>query len=119
MASRSPTRVITQRLWSESISRSRRKTPFIFMASTIASTLGLSRPSEKFGTHSTRVVGMTEQNIRRSSTGATRRSKGEAGRGRNFGLVRSAPDPPVREQFHSQQTAKEAGHVARRIRVLL
>src|SRR5262249_24017709 len=55
MASRSPTRVITQRLWSASISRSSKYTPSIFMASTIASTLALSRPSEKLGTHSTRV----------------------------------------------------------------
>src|SRR5205807_9516143 len=36
-------------------SRSRRKTPGTFMASTIASTLALSRPSEKLGTHSTSV----------------------------------------------------------------
>src|ERR1035438_4955709 len=61
IASRSPTRVITQRLWSESISRSRRKTPGIFIASTMASTLALSRPSEKFGTHSTRVLGIREK----------------------------------------------------------
>src|SRR5689334_13035183 len=55
MASRSPTMVITQRLWSESISRSSRETPGIFMASTMASTMALSRPSEKLGTHSTSV----------------------------------------------------------------
>src|SRR3954469_22056586 len=47
--------VITQRLWSESISRSSSETPGIFMASTIASTTALSRPSEKLGTHSTSV----------------------------------------------------------------
>src|SRR5438270_13579285 len=47
--------VITQRLWSESISRSSSETPGIFMASTMASTMLLSRPSEKFGTHSTSV----------------------------------------------------------------
>src|SRR5690349_23670694 len=47
--------VITQRLWSESISRSSRETPGIFMASTMASTTLLSRPSEKLGTHSTSV----------------------------------------------------------------
>src|ERR1700691_6105704 len=55
MGSRSPTKVITQRLWSVSISRSSRYTPSIFMASTMASTLALSRPSEKLGTHSTSV----------------------------------------------------------------
>src|SRR5579862_3985593 len=37
------------------MSRSSRYTPSIFMASTIASTLLLSRPSEKLGTHSTKV----------------------------------------------------------------
>src|SRR5580698_2153134 len=58
MGSRSPTSVMTQRLWSASISRSRRKTPGIFMASTMASTLAASRPSEKLGTHSTRVLGI-------------------------------------------------------------
>src|SRR6476660_9605735 len=47
--------VITQRLWSESISRSSSETPGIFMASTMASTMLLSRPSEKLGTHSTSV----------------------------------------------------------------
>src|SRR5205814_2073179 len=52
MASLLPTMVMTQRLWSESISRSSSHTPGIFMASTMASTLALSRPSEKFGTHS-------------------------------------------------------------------
>src|ERR1700736_5613005 len=60
--SRSPTSVITQRLWSTSISRSRRKTPSTFMASTIASTFALSRPSEKLGTHSTKVA-IREKNI--------------------------------------------------------
>src|SRR5215471_5119127 len=44
---------MTQRLWSASISRSSKYTPSSCMASTIASTLDLSRPSEKFGTHST------------------------------------------------------------------
>src|SRR6267378_2578821 len=55
MASRSPTRVMTQRLWSESISRSSKYTPSIFMAAMMASTLAGSRPSEKLGTHSTSV----------------------------------------------------------------
>src|SRR5512135_3098018 len=55
MDSRSPTSVITQRLWSASISRSSRYTPGTFIAATMASTLALSRPSEKLGTHSTSV----------------------------------------------------------------
>src|SRR3954464_7680302 len=71
MASRSPTMVITQRLWSESISRSSSETPGIFMASTMASTLALSRPSEKLGTHSTS-VDITDENSCAISHGATR-----------------------------------------------
>src|ERR1035438_454062 len=49
----SPTSVMTQRLWSASISRSSRYKQSIFMASIMASTRDLSRPSEKLGTHST------------------------------------------------------------------
>src|SRR5256885_11279102 len=76
--------VITQRLWSASISRSRRKTPSIFIAATIASTFDLSRPSEKFGTHSTRVcirekhirlVGLSQR--RRTTQSSNRRDRRE------------------------------------------
>src|SRR5262249_22737994 len=55
IASGSPARVMTERLWSGSISRSNTQTPWTAaMASTSASTLAESRPSEKFGTHSIR-----------------------------------------------------------------
>src|SRR5271156_20894 len=53
-ASGSPAMVTTLRLWSASLSRSSRYTPATWrMASTMASILAASRPSEKLGTHST------------------------------------------------------------------
>src|SRR4051812_4227143 len=52
---------MTQRLWSASISLSRRNTPSTFIAAMIASTFATSRPSEKFGTHSTRDIGDRKQ----------------------------------------------------------
>src|SRR6266404_5698571 len=69
MDSRSPTIVITQRLWSESISRSSSETPGIFMAATMASTTLLFRPSEKLGTHCTS-VDMTGKNSGFTANGA-------------------------------------------------
>src|SRR5580658_6271858 len=52
-ASGSPAMVTTLRLWSESLSRSRRYTPGTSrIAAMMASTLAISRPSEKFGTDS-------------------------------------------------------------------
>src|SRR5271156_4196011 len=53
-ASGSPAIVTTLRLWSASLSRSSRYTPGISrIAAMMASTLAISRPSEKFGTDST------------------------------------------------------------------
>src|ERR1700730_4550202 len=54
-ASGLPARVITERLWSVSLVRSRIHAPAMaLMASTSASTFDRLRPSEKFGTHSIR-----------------------------------------------------------------
>src|SRR5580704_5060203 len=53
-ASGSPASVTTLRLWSASLSRSSKYTPGTSrMAAMMASILAASRPSEKFGTHST------------------------------------------------------------------
>src|SRR6266700_2501110 len=112
IASRSPTSVMTQRLWSESISRSRRCTPSSFMASTRASTLDLSRPSEKFGTHSTRVC-ISEKH----SWGARGLQAQVFNRGDHRGRREEGADPPknLRARARSLRLHQQAPSVGNEI----